>query len=136
MNNYKNKFIHYLNKKGIEYIETTDFNVKMTYKGKNLDTIPIYILFDEDGKGYITLYCWNMAQYRESKLNDGYVVCNDLNNNFYWAKFFLDTEHEMIAQTSTVVDYDTVVETCLTLLRSFANDVDNAYPFVLKGLLN
>ena len=72
---------------------TLDYNCDNIADGL---TINVFV-----GESNAHMYIWNIVTVDPAKLLQAYMVINDLNANYYWATFVLDTEDNTIQ-----VEYD------------------------------
>ena len=130
---YASEFSSYLDEQGIKYTETDQDNVfKVVYGGDNLDTIPVYVFFDEDGDPYVQFKCWNIANFN-GKQEAAIAVCNSLNAEYRWVKFYIDSDNDVVASIDAMISVDSCGEECLSLVRRVVHIVDDAYPQIAKA---
>ncbi len=131
---YKSLFIHYLDQEGLHYTDLGDYKVKVSYRGDNAPSIPVYLFFDKNGKNYVALDSWGVAKFPSEKRAAGLVVCNSLNGMYRWVRFFLDSESEIRCQADIVIEPGTAGEECNELVERIVSIVDEAYPEIMKAL--
>ena len=129
---YLQEFLAYLDEKGVKYTEQNDHVVKVTYTGDNLDTIPVFVIFDQDGDPYVQFKCWNIANFKNNEAK-GINICNKLNSEYRWVKFYIDSDVDVIASIDAMIDMTTCGEECLSLVRRVVNIVDDSYPDIAKA---
>ena len=134
MADYIGAVCKHLDKKEIKYKRINDKTLRIAYSGDNLDTIPINVIFDEDGDPYVALRCWDITKFKGSKRERGIMVCNELNNRFRWVKFSVDKDDDIVAANDAHVDLFTAGEEILMLVRRMVNIVDEAYPEFMKAV--
>ncbi len=134
MGMYKNLYMQYMDIEGIKYTNQDGERVRVSYSGDNKDSIPVYVIFDKDGEGLVTMYCWSIAKFPEEKKPLAYKICNDLNDQYRWVKFYLDKDSEIAAQLDAYIYPDSCGEECANLVRRIVNIVDDTYPTFMKAL--
>ncbi|MBQ8726035.1 MAG: YbjN domain-containing protein [Clostridia bacterium] len=132
MLHFAQMFVDYMDQEDIKYTVSSDNVIKVTYTGDNLDSIPVYVIFDEEGDEYVEFKCWDIANFksREAKAIE---VCNELNAKYRWVKFYMDSDKDIIVSIDAVVDSATCGEECLSLVRRVVNITDEAYPEIAKA---
>lgn len=136
MANYKQIYMRYMDDNGIKYSEVQGREnvVKVVYTGDNLNSIPVFVFFDKDGEGMVTLKCWDIANFKGNKLAAGLIACNDMNDKYRWVKFYVDKDGDIIAQIDAYIDERTCGYECASLVRRVVNITDEAYPTFMKAL--
>ena len=133
MANYKQIFMNYMDREGIRYVETGEFTVRVTYNGDNLKSIPVVVIFDEDGEAMVQMFCWEIANFK-GKREKGVEACNELNNKYRWIKFYIDKDEDVVATIDAYIDAETCGRECVSLVNRFVSIVDGAYPVVMRHL--
>jgi hypothetical protein len=134
MADYKNLFTRFLDRNDIKYSEPKDNVVKVVYTGDNLKTIPIFVFFDADGDPLVSLKCWEIANFRDEKYASGIIACNDLNKEYRWVCFYIDDDHDVVAQIDAYVDEETCGNICTSLVKRMVNIIDDGYPKIMEAL--
>lgn len=134
MANYKQAFMNYMDSQGIRYTDSGEHRVRVTYNGDNLKSIPVSVSFDSDGDNMVTFHCWEIANFK-SKLSDGIIACNFLNNKYRWVKFYIDDDGDAVCSTDAYLGEDCGKE-CMQLVLRIVNITDEAYPVFMKALYN
>ena len=132
MQKYLQAFIDKLEAEGIKYSMADDNTVNLTYRCDNIQSLDIYAFFDEDGDPYVQFRSWNIENFKNNQAG-GYEVCNALNLQYRWVKFFLDKDYDVVATLDAVLDIDSADDECLSLMNRFINIVDGAYPSLAKA---
>ena len=133
MANFKQLFMTYLDRNGINYIDHSEFVVKVTYTGDNLKSIPVYIFFDKDGDPMVQLCCWDIANFQGKEVR-GMVACNDMNKKYRWVKFYVDKDSDIVVSTDAYIDEITCGDECLRLVGRIVDITDEAYPIFAQAL--
>ena len=134
MADYCSAVIKHLEKKEIKYRKIDDNTLRISYTGDNLDSIPINVIFDEDGDPYVAFRCWDISKIKDSKREKAIMLCNDLNCRYRWVKFTVDKDNDVVAANDAQIDLFTAGEEVLMLVRRMVNIVDEAYPEFMKLL--
>ncbi len=132
MQQYAQLFCNYMDETGIKYTVKKDHVILVSYSGENMESIPIYVFFDEDNDPFVQLKCWDILNFK-NKGADALIVCNSLNAEYRWLKFFLDKDEDIVASLDAIVDTATCGEECMGLVRRFVNILDEAYPQIAKA---
>ncbi len=133
MANYKSLFMSYLDNNNIKYSEPRELAVKIVYKGDNLNSIPVWVFFDEDGDPLVSFKCWDITNFKGDKVATGILSCNELNSKYRWIKFYVDDDGDVIAETDAYIDSNSCGETCHYLVRRMVSIIDKAYPTLMKA---
>ncbi len=134
MGKFKDLYLAYMDANGIKYTDRNENTVRVSYTGDNLKTIPVIVIFDDDGDGIVALRCWEIADVPAEKFSDILAICNELNNKFRWVKFSIDKDNDIVASLDAYIDETTCGEECASLVRRMIGIVDEAYPDIMKGL--
>ena len=134
MADYKGLYMRYMDQNNIKYTDVDERVVKVVYSGDNLQSIIVYVFFDPDGENLVTFRSWDIANFKESQVPAGIRVCNDLNKQYRWVKFFIADDGDITAQIDAVVDEMTCGEECAHLVRRVVSIVDQSYPDIMKTL--
>jgi len=132
MQQYLSKFLDQMDSEGVRYTQTESNIVKIVYGGENLDTITIFVIFDEDGDPLVQLKCWNIAGFK-GKEALAMEICNQLNARFRWVKFYVDKDSDVIADLDAMIDIDSCGEEVLAMVRRMVSILDDAYPSIAKA---
>ncbi len=127
MSEYYDLAVRYLDEKGIKYRGDGNTSLTVTYNTKNLPHVAVKIFFDEDGENMLTTRTWDIASFKDKEAV-GYKVCNDLNNQYRWGKFFVDKDSDICFQCDAYLNKDNCGEEVLFIVRRVVGIVDDAYP--------
>ena len=134
MADYKKLFTSHMDQKGIKYSISDQNTVKVTFSGDNMKSIDVFVFFDKNGGRSVAFRSWSFATFKEDKLATAYKVCNDLNNQYRWVKFFIDKDGDVIAQIDAVVNEETCGKECMEMVGRMVNISDEVYPSIMKTL--
>ena len=129
---YAQEFCKYMDANDIKYVEKKDHVIKVTYTGDNLDSIPVFVIFDEDNDPLVQFKCWDIANFKNN-VGKAIEICNSLNAEYRWVKFYVDSDNDIIASIDAVLDINTCGSHCMTLVRRVVNIVDEAYPQIARA---
>lgn len=132
MSPYKRAYMQYMDSQGVKYLDKDEHVVRVSYSGDNLNTIPVYVFFDQDGDGIVTLRCWDIVKIPEDKMAKALITCNEMNKRFRWVKFYVDKDRDIMAEMDAVVDMQTVGAECVQLVKRTVNIIDDAYPEFMR----
>ncbi len=131
---YKDEFLRYMDEHGIKYTNRSEFVVRVVYSGENLNTIPVLVIFDEDGENMVQFVCFEVASYKQDKLAAGLITCNALNQKYRWVKFYLDDDNDVRVESDAYVSPGTTGEECMNMVRRVVSITDKAYPVIMKSI--
>lgn len=131
---YKSIYLRYMDKNEIKYVDRDDRTVRVTYGGDNLNSIPIYVTFDKDDKNQAQFSCWNIAKFPDNKLEQAYKICNDLNTEYRWVKFYIDSDKDIRCEMDACFEEYSVGANCASLVRRMVNIIDDVYPTFMKAM--
>ena len=132
MQRYAQLFCNYMDRVGVKYTEQKENVIKVVYTGDNMDSIPVVVIFDKDGDPLVSFKCWSIMSFK-NKEDSALKICNDLNAEYRWVKFYLDSDIEIAASMDAMIDADTCGEECLTLVKRVVSIVDDVYPRFAKA---
>ncbi len=133
-NLYKQEYLRYMDANGIKYTDRDEHTVRVVYNGDNLNSIPVIVIFDEDGENIVQFVCFEVANYEQDKLANGLITCNALNQKYRWVKFYLDSDNDIRVEMDAYVSTGTVGEECANLVRRTVSIIDKAYPTIMKSI--
>ena len=135
MSIYKKLFMQYMDNEGIKYTDVRDFVVKVSYKGDNMNSIPVFVYFDKDGDDMVEFRCFEIMNF-SGKEGEGIFACNELNAKYRWVKFYVDDDADIICEADAYIDTQTCGEECMNMVRRVVNITDKAYPTFAKAKFN
>ena len=119
-------FCSALRSEGINYNKSDDKpSVFIKYNGDNFKNLTFSFFFDEGGEA-VSIKVFSIMQFTKSQLPDAYAFCNEMNNEWRWIRFYVDSDDEFTA------DYDAAIHPnsptcgadCVGLLRRAVRIVD------------
>ena len=134
MSKYKDLFCSHLDEIGIKYTDINEFWLSINYPGDKLKSIPVAVLFDEDGYPLVQIRCWEIVN-AGSKKSKFLEICNQLNAENRWVKFFVDDQGDLTACFDARIDESNCGEHCLEYFLRIARIVDEVYPQFIYALV-
>ena len=134
MSSYKESFLQYLDYHDINYEDRGEDEVLFRYAGDNFQRLKILVSFDPYGEGMVQLSTWDIVHFPEDKFDKGLIVCNELNAQYRWVKFYIDSDNDVLASIDAYIDQETVGEECYNLIGKIVKIIDIAYPELMKAL--
>ena len=117
-------FLDALKKEGIKYSVSDDKpSVFIKYSGDNFDSLTFSFFFDEDGES-VSLKVFSIEQFTKDQLPDAYEFCNEMNNEWRWFRFYVDSDDEFTADMDAVIAPATVGSECVEILHRAVRIVD------------
>ena len=109
-------FANAMDAKGIKYrLDDERPVVRITYNGKNYESLTFTFIFDEDGKSF-ALRVFSIANFTPDQLADAYEFCNAMNCKYRWLHFYVDSDNDFTASADAVLDYSTAGAECCEFL--------------------
>ena len=119
-----------------EYIDAFDRPaIGMAFGGGDytFDHIAFTVAFDEDGES-AQIVSSAIASVPRQKTEKLLAVLNQCNSEFRWARFYLDEDNDVIADTDVVFGEDGAGFAVVESIMLAASVVDDAYPEIMKGI--
>lgn len=133
MATYKEAFIRHLESEGIKYTDLDDVAVRIGYNTDNVQGgVSVVVIFDKDNSHYATLRSWDVGKFDGELKVKGIAVCNEMNKQYRWCKFFINDDGDVTAQIDAIFDMGNVGPVVLEMVRRMVNIVDEAYPAFMK----
>jgi len=128
----------YLDLKTIRYehFEKTEERrelIKVGFNAKNAEVIRLYFFFDDNGNS-INVKSFSVAKVSESKLGAILTTLNELNSEYRWVKFYVDSEKEVTVSGDAIISPETAGEECFEILVRYVDIIDEVYPRIMKAL--
>lgn len=121
-----------LQSKGLEFDvrEDSDGDVILTfpYDGK----LTNFIFTGEDGTR-VSMYT-RLETIAEDKVSDLIILCNTLNTNYKWLKFFVDRDNDLMIQDDAILSPDTAAEECFDLLLTRVRIYKECKPQIMRAI--
>ena len=132
--NYKEAYLQAMDNEGIMYTDIDEFHVSVSYSGDNVSNIEVHLFFDQDGDGLVALRCWSFGRVPDDKRAAVLEVCNSLNFEYRWVKFYIENDGEVACAIDGVIDIDTVGQECIQLVSRMVGVFDEVYPRLMKAV--
>lgn len=132
------QFADTMGKKDIKYTHSTLSSGKdvltIIFKGDNMSSIKVRFSFDTDNEA-VAIRCFDIVTVPENKIGLILKVVNELNEEYRFCNFYLDTEDNTVtAQADVVFRKHDVGEICLEMLLRCVNIIDEGYPKLMKAM--
>ncbi len=98
-------------------------SVFIDYEGDNFDNLTFSFFFDKDGAS-VALKVFSIVQFQKNQLPDAYAFCNEMNNEWRWIRFYVDSDDEFTADMDAVLHPQDGGEECVELLQRAVSIVD------------
>ena len=119
-------FTSALRSEGINFNKSDDKpSVFIKYNGDNFNNLTFSFFFDEGGEA-VSIKVFSIFQFSKSQLPDAYKFCNEMNNEWRWIRFYVDSDDEFTADYDAVIhpNSPTCGSECVALLRRAVRIVD------------
>ena len=133
MANYKKIFMKALDGYKLKYRDNGEDAVFIQFGGDNMKEIQIGVFFAENNEPVVQFCCFPIASFKNKEL-EGLVVCNELNAEYRWFKFYLDKDKDVICLSDALLDEDSAGEECIDRLQRLVRIVDEVYPRFMRAL--
>ena len=132
---YSSEFASHLDKMGVKY--TCHDNGKLfeiNVRGDNLKNISVLVFFIDDDYPYVHIRCYSIANFNGKK-RAGIEVCNRLNEQYRWVKFYIAEEFndDLMATIDAEINVDTCGAECFNMVLRIVQVVDEVYPQIEKA---
>ena len=104
--------------------------------GWNLDNtkLEIFFFFFKDSEN-VHIEGHDFIKIPKEKEDKFYKICNDLNKQYRWFKFTLNTErHELVLEDDAIIQLDSCAEEVFELMLRMTHVVDEVFPECMKAL--
>lgn len=129
---YKEAYLRYMDEKGVKYQDVDERVVDVAYNGKNADVLRVRVLFDPDDSGHVHFISGDVGSFKE-KVPEGLLLCNAMNMNYRWAKFYLNQQNSVVVDSDAIIDRNIVGPSCVEIVERMVDIVDHAYPEFMKA---
>ncbi len=133
MQEYAQEFARVMDAEGIKYTVHDDHVINVSYTGENLKNISIYVFFDKEGSNHVQFYCGDIADFSSKEEVVALQVCNELNAEFRWVKFYVNKDKEVVATLDATLDITSSGDECVELLGRVVSIVDESFPKIAKA---
>ena len=125
-------FANNLNEKKLRFETGTtsrgDSVVEFPYNGKTTK-----IFFSGDDGTSLSLYMI-FETIPEEKLADLIFLCNTLNSEYKWIKFYVDKDNDLVLQEDAILSVDDTGEEAFELLLRMVKLADELKPQIMKAI--
>ena len=133
MANYKAQFMRYMGLQGIRYSDLNDTTVSVAFAGESAPSVSVLVSFDPDGNGYAEFGSYGIGSVKtDEKYANAIVLCNDLNKQCRWVKFFVDDDRNIVAKADAILDYGSSGSECLEIVNRMVGIIDSSYSQFMK----
>lgn len=131
-------------KVAVSYLESKEFHcklsekderlVRLSFKADNKESIDVLLVFDEDEHS-VSCKCFNICKFAADKKEAMYKVCNEVNAQYRWLKFYVDeSDNTITAQMDAVIQVESCGPECYEIVGRSVSIVDEAYPKFMKAI--
>lgn len=108
--------------------------ISIVMSGDNISSLEIGAIFSENNDT-VKLVVFELAKFPANKVNDMYKVCNDLNKQYNWAKFYVNEEDGQISvEDDAVIQLDSAGEETFRCIQQLFGVCNIAYPNIMRGI--
>ena len=132
---FKEAFTDFLDSKGLKYQDVNERTVKLTWESKvSAAGLRVVVYFAEENRNNAHFICNGFCSVPDEKQVDLMVVCNALNKQYRWFKFYVDDDGDVMVEDDAILSMDNVGDECLELIVRMVNVVDEVYPVFMKAI--
>lgn len=128
-------FIEEITRNDIHYQEHNDQGVRVTFRGDKKSSITLVFFFDDEGE-HVAIYGWSIASVPPEKRSIMLEICNKLNCEYRWIRFYIDKDNDVSADIDAIITSSTIGSVCIELMFRMLNIIDEAYPTIMTALWN
>ena len=119
----------YLQEIGVKFQTIDDRRFKVGYVGLNLKLIEVLVRFSEDDANDFIMTSYSVGcSFSGDLYHEGLELCNELNNEFRWVKFYLDEEQNVVAEYDAYVDDGSCGPAVCNAITKIVAVLDRVYP--------
>lgn len=136
MNTCASSFMNYLNQGDIKYSVLGSNKIAINFSGKNCSSIRTIFSFSDENLD-VSVYVASIAEVEkgnERKQLVAHSLCNTLNSNMRWLKFYINSDNEIVAESDAIISPNTAGDVCTMLLMKTIEVVDSTYPVIMTSL--
>lgn len=104
------------------------------FRGENCPHINMVVAFDNDGEMNAHVMCMGLGRFPKGSLNNAYKLCNDLNDTYRWAKFYIDDEDDLCCDSDVSFGEGDCGELCHKTVMSIVGVIDASYPRFVREI--
>lgn len=104
---------------------------KVAYRCENAESVSVFLFLDKDGCS-LNAKSFSIAKVPAAKLMDVYVLLNELNEEYRWVKFFIDSDNEVTVSGDAIIDEATAGEEAYEIVQRYVGIIDEVYPRIMK----
>lgn len=127
MSTYKSLVSNFFSQNRIKFSELTDQVLEVTYNANNLDTISVSLVFHDDNAPAVSFRTW-LGTAPEGIASLVRSVCNELNKQYLWFKFYVNKDNEITVAYDTVINESNCGTLCIQFVQRMVNVADSAFP--------
>lgn len=113
-----------LDRKGVKYSANREKKlVSITYDNDHYKNQAFTFFFDDDGASFY-VRAYSIEQFTKSQLDDAYAFCNQMNADYRWLTFYVDSDDELTARADSIANLKTMGPRGYEILQRFVRIVD------------
>ena len=135
MASYITEYERFMDSQGIKYSHQNATSVSISYETSNIKSCRVQVNFDADGDNKVAFHSWSIGNVKDDeKFSKALVLCNELNKQYRWVKFYIDDDRDIAVSADAIVDLSSVGSECAEMVSRMVNISDAAYPQFMKLL--
>ena len=132
MHNTAQMFIDELNAKDLKFtvreVPSGEVVLSIVFDSKNTN----FIFSGEKGE-YVSMYTL-FEHVPADKITDLLLVCNSLNTQLKWFKFYIDDDNDLMIQDDAIITPETAAAECFELLARRVNIMKEVKPTIMRAI--
>lgn len=132
MANYVAEYVRYMDRNGDKYEKLNDTLILRKYRADNHDDYRLFVDFGEKDNSRVNFQGYGIGTVPEKKLPGALVLCNKLNMQYRWVKFYINDEREVVGSGDAIVEISTVGSECNEMVERMVGIMDDAFPEFMK----
>ncbi len=120
----------YFGTQGVYYEPIDELMLRVPFSTDNMPNgIGVVVVFDEDAEPFVLLRNWELGSFPDTDQRAQAIsLCNDLNNEYRWVKFSIDSDNDVTAQIDAMIDETSCGAEVEQLVQYMAVLCDLVYP--------
>lgn len=128
---YLQLFKEFLDSKSIKYEVIDEVSMIIKNRGDKWTDGRFLLTFDSKDRPEVGILGGYITTYNAEKRDAGIKICNSLNAQYRWVKFYVDDSNNVVCEIDAIFE-ETNLATILTLLIKMINIIDQSYPELMK----
>lgn len=108
--------------------------IRAGFSMKNREAIRVVMIFSDDNTD-VKIRAYEVAKVPEGRAEKVYQVCNKLNRQYRWVKFYYnEDDRNIIAEDDVIIQLDNCGDEALQSCVQMVRIIDDAYPEIMRAI--